>query len=108
MTNDDDKTPAFNALMTPIRMLTENITRRHFNWAADYLRGIPNPTERKAVAIHFAKLFQAHNLRFDANRFHRAAGTSTPTSKKSSLKECADTKMQAYFDACCSKSRGRD
>jgi hypothetical protein len=48
------------------------MTRKHFRAAADIIKCISDPDERKRTAIRFATLFRQCNNRFDSDKFFRA------------------------------------
>ena len=48
------------------------MTRKHFKEAAEIIKLISDPEERKRSAVRFATLFRKSNPRFDSDKFFRA------------------------------------
>jgi len=61
--------------------IDESVSRKHFKATADIIRAIENPQKRQKWADHHASQFASQNPRFNAAKFHRAAGTKYSGSK---------------------------
>jgi len=77
---DNPTTPSRNSYLQ-----TESVSRKHFETTANIIRAIENPQKRQEWANHHARLFASQNPRFDAAKFHKAAGTKY--SGKTTIKE---------------------
>lgn len=50
------------------------MTRKHFQWAADYIAVACSESEAMVLALFCCAMFSHFNSRFDRSRFMRAAG----------------------------------
>lgn len=62
------------------------MTRKHFQMAADAVKSIEDKQKRKEMALHHAEIFSKSNPRFDRARFLKAADVEDDAEKKN-LKE---------------------
>lgn len=64
----------FKKKEAPTEQLSEALSRKHFQLAADTLKDIPDQKKRKEMAEHHATVFAKANPRFDRSKFFAAAG----------------------------------
>lgn len=60
------------------RVLSEMVTRKHFQQVADVIKAHPDAAKRAELAAHHAGIFKAQNPRFDHKRFYAAANAGEP------------------------------
>jgi hypothetical protein len=58
-------------------VLLENVSKKHFQSAADLIRTVSDPEKRQSHADMFDAFFSQHHPKFDTGKFHRASGTRT-------------------------------
>ena len=75
--------------------LDENMSRQHFQYVADTLKDIQDPTKRAEYAQHHSAIFQHFNPRFDHAKFMAAAGVE--------MKEPTEAVSQSQDKLACSE-----